>query len=181
MTLTLTPTSHPHSHSLLSTTHPLYSHLHSHILLTPNHTTYSPPHSHTLLTLTATHTLTTHPHTTRRMDGRMSRAPVSHFGEIGNLNFKGSKFEIWSSQTKDLNIDTCRLIQVVMLRVTMNPSNNQASGAWGKDWLAHCQHNVTEWDIWSWCLHAGLPVGQHYKFVFTITSRYPSWYDLKCC
>ena len=36
---------------------------------------------------------------------------------------------------------------------------------YGKDWLAQCQDNVTEWDIRSWCWRSGLLVlvGQHYE------------------
>ena len=50
-------------------------------------------------------------------------------------------------------------------------------------WLAQCEDNVTEWDIRSWCWPPDLPVGQHYEVatVCTVTSRYLSWYDHRCC
>ena len=33
----------------------------------------------------------------------------------------------------------------------------------GKDWLAQCQDNVTEWGIKSWHWRFGFSLGQHYK------------------
>ena len=36
---------------------------------------------------------------------------------------------------------------------------------YGKDWLAQCQDNMTEWDITSWCWWPSFPVEQHYKVV----------------
>ena len=37
-----------------------------------------------------------------------------------------------------------------------------------KDWLAHCQDNVTEWDIGSWCQRSNFPVGQNYKVSMSV-------------
>ena len=51
------------------------------------------------------------------------------------------------SQINDLKIDTCLTRR----------------SAYGKDWLAKCQDNVTDCDMRSWCWWHGLPVGQHYK------------------
>ena len=40
--------------------------------------------------------------------------------------------------------------------------------AYGKDWLAGCQDNVTEWNIRSWCQRPSLPVGQYYKVAMSV-------------
>ena len=39
---------------------------------------------------------------------------------------------------------------------------------YGKDWLAQCQDNGTEWDIRSWCQQSDFPVGQYYKVVMSV-------------
>ena len=61
------------------------------------------------------------------------------FWEIMELESRG--FDSWSSQTNDLKIDVCCLLV-----------RRSALLGYGKDWLAQCQANLTEWDIRSWCL-----------------------------
>ena len=63
-----------------------------------------------------------------------------------------SGFKSWLSQTNDFKIDTCRFLcwRFVLL-------------GQGKDWLAHQQYNVTQWDNRSWCWQPGDPVRQHYN------------------
>ena len=41
----------------------------------------------------------------------------------------------------------------------------------GKDWLAQCQDNVTEWDIGLWCQWPDVPEGQHYEVAMSTLSR----------
>ena len=60
------------------------------------------------------------------------------------------QFEPRSSQTNDFKSDTCRFLAWCMTFIGQ-----------GKDCLAQCQGNVTEWD-------AGLPVGQHYKVAMSL-------------
>ena len=55
----------------------------------------------------------------------MTRASISRRG-----------FESYSSQTNDLNIDTSRFL-----------AWRSALLGYGKNWLAQCQDNVSEWDI----------------------------------
>ena len=73
-------------------------------------------------------------------DGQMSRASVRRFTLY--------TFETWSIQTHDLNIDMCRFL-----------ARHSALLGYGKDWLAQCHENVTEWDIRTWCWGPGPPVG----------------------
>ena len=54
-------------------------------------------------------------------------------------------------------IDTCRF-----------PARCSALLGYGKDWLAQCQDNVTDWGITSWCWRPGFPVGQHYKVATSV-------------
>ena len=77
-------------------------------------------------------------HETRR-DSRMNRASVSHFGRSGDLYLMGTN--PGRVKTKDFNIDTCRFL-----------ARRSALLGEGKDWLAQCQDNITEWDIrlWYW-------------------------------
>ena len=44
----------------------------------------------------------------------------------------------------------------------------------GKDWLAQCQDNATEWDIRLWCWRSHLPVRQHYEVIIS-TYCHTSW------
>ena len=39
---------------------------------------------------------------------------------------------------------------------------------YGKDWLAQCKDNVTQWDIGSWCCQPDFPVGQYYKVAMSV-------------
>ena len=57
-------------------------------------------------------------------------------------------FEPWLSQTIEFKIDLAWWSALLGL---------------GKDWLAQCQHNATEWNSRSWCQQPGVPGRQHYK------------------
>ena len=72
------------------------------------------------------------------------------------------RFERWLSQTIDFISYSCRFLGRHSLLLGL-----------GKDWLAQCQDNVTEWDIRSWCSWPDFPVGKHYK-VTTVISWYSS-------
>ena len=74
--------------------------------------------------------------------GRIGSTLPSRAGDHG--------FEPRSSQTNDLKIDTCRLLARCLALLGQN-----------KDWLVHCQDNVTEWGIGSRYWWPGFPVGQH--------------------
>ena len=39
---------------------------------------------------------------------------------------------------------------------------------YGKDWLAQCQDNVTEWDIGAWYQQPDFRVWQHYKVTMSV-------------
>ena len=75
------------------------------------------------------------------------------FGDIGGFGPHG--FEPRSIQPDDLNIDTCHFLARCLALLGQ-----------GKDWLAQCQDNVTEWDIRCWQL--GLPVQQHYTIDMSV-------------
>ena len=77
--------------------------------------------------------------------GRMSRASTSRSGRSGNPNVAGSNldlavFEPWSSETNDFKSDTCRSLSWYSALLGL-----------GKDWLALCQDNTTEWVLMAWC------------------------------
>ena len=58
----------------------------------------------------------------------------------------------WSSQSNIFKIDTFRFLARHLTLLGQ-----------GKDWLALCQDNVTEWDIKSWCIWPGFPVGNYHS------------------
>ena len=75
----------------------------------------------------------------------MSRAPTSRSERSGNSKIAGSSPELVAlkpGQTNDFIIDTCCFL-----------AWRSALLGSGKDWLAQCQDNVTEW----------CPVREHYK------------------
>ena len=74
-----------------------------------------------------------------RHDGRIDRAGLSH---VGDFEF-GSRL----SQTDDLKKYTCHFLGCYLALI-----------GWGKNWLEHCQDNVTEWDIGSLCWWPDFPV-----------------------
>ena len=49
---------------------------------------------------------------------------------------------------------------------------------YGKDRLAQCQDNVTEWDIGLRHQQPDFPIGYNYKFTI---NAHCHWYDLRCC
>ena len=51
-------------------------------------------------------------------------------------------FKPWSSQTNDLENDTCRFLLLASSLALLGQD---------KDWLAECPDNVSEWVIRSWC------------------------------
>ena len=53
------------------------------------------------------------------------------------------------------NIDTC----IVWCSANLG---------WGKNWLTHCQDNLTECEIGSWYRQPGIFVGQHYKVAMLV-------------
>ena len=87
--------------------------------------------------------------------GQMSWALVSHFGRSGNLKIAHSN-PGWV-KINDLKIDTYRFLVSRLALLGL-----------GKDWLAHGQDNVTEWDVRSWCGWPGFPVEQHYYVIISV-------------
>ena len=88
--------------------------------------------------------------------GQMSRVSTSHPGRSG-IQITGSNLDLtvfkpWSSQTDDFKINTC-----------LSLAWCSALLGYGKDWLAPCEDNATEWDNRSWCQQPGVLVRQHYK------------------
>ena len=72
-------------------------------------------------------------------------------------------------QTKELKTDTCRFLDWCLAYLW-----------WGNDYLPHCQDNMTAWDIRVWCLRINESGSQHYNLTIA-TSRYLSWYYMRCC
>ena len=63
----------------------------------------------------------------------MSRASVSRFGRLGDLDLAG----LDSSRVKPVTlIDNCHFLARHLVLLGM-----------GKDWFVQCQDKVTEWDI----------------------------------
>ena len=71
-----------------------------------------------------------------------TRLPCWKIRESEPRGFKSRpcRFEPWSSQINGFKIDTCHLL-----------AKHSALLGQGKDQLAQCQDNVTEWDTRSWC------------------------------
>ena len=59
-------------------------------------------------------------------------------GRLGDSDFTGSNHG--QVKTNDFKIDTGRFLARCSTLLE-----------YGKDWLAQCQDNVTDWDIRSWC------------------------------
>ena len=76
---------------------------------------------------------------------------------LGDRGIRNHWFEPWSSQIKNLKINTSHFL-----------TRHSALFGWVKDWLAQCQDNVTRCDIRSCCWWPGFPVGLHYKVTMSV-------------
>ena len=93
---------------------------------------------------------------------QLAKSVCLPFLEIGEFDAQGFDsglrcFQTLSSQTNNLKIDTCRLL-----------AWRSALLGSGKDWLAQCQDNATEWDSRSWCWQSDVPVRQHYEVALSV-------------